>query len=93
MRNLVTYFLNQSERIFIIIPIVGIVYMGLLYILVVTTFFLASFVDPGIYPRGECVCVCVGGRGCVYVGGGGCVCVGGGGGVCGGTLNTFSVLL
>ena len=83
MRNLVTYFLNQSERIFIIIPIVGIVYMGLLYILVVTTFFLASFVDPGIYPRGECVCVC----------GGGCVCVWGGGGVCGGTLNTFSVLL
>ena len=93
MRNLVTYFLNQSERIFIIIPIVGIVYMGLLYILVVTTFFLASFVDPGIYPRGECVCVCGGEGVCVCGRGRVCMCVWGGGGVCGGTLNTFSVLL
>ena len=27
--------------------------MGLLYLFVVVTFFLASFVDPGIYPRGK----------------------------------------
>ena len=79
MRNLMTYFLNQSVEILIVIPIVGIVYMGLLYILVVTTFFLASFVDPGIYPRGEFVLVC---GWCV------CVCV-----LCGGTLHTFSVHL
>lgn len=36
-----------------IIPIVAVIYMGLLYLFVVSTFFLASFVDPGIYPRGE----------------------------------------
>ncbi len=65
-----TYFLNQSVEILIVIPIVGIVYMGLLYILVVTTFFLASFVDPGIYPRGEFVLVCgwCGWCVCVWVG-------------------------
>ena len=61
-----TYFLERQPEL-IAVPIVGIVYMGLLYIFVVTTFFLASFVDPGIYPRGQCVCVCV----CVGGGGGG----------------------
>ena len=55
MRNLMTYFLNQPVRELIAIPIVGIVSMGLLFFFVVTTFFLASFVDPGIYPRGGCV--------------------------------------
>ncbi len=64
-----TYFLNQSVEILIVIPIVGIVYMGLLYVLVVTTFFLASFVDPGIYPRGEFVLVWVGGVCVCCVGG------------------------
>lgn len=35
------------------IPVFAAIYMGLLYLLVVSTFFLASFVDPGVYPRGE----------------------------------------
>ena len=36
-----------------IIPILAAITMGLLYLFVLSTFFLASFVDPGIYPRGE----------------------------------------
>ena len=52
MRNLFTVYFNGEDRTLIIIPIVAVVYMGLLYLFVVSTFFLASFVDPGIYPRG-----------------------------------------
>ncbi|KAL5477878.1 hypothetical protein EMCRGX_G024732 [Ephydatia muelleri] len=33
------------------IPVFATIYMGVLYLLVLSTFFLASFVDPGIYPR------------------------------------------
>ncbi len=51
MRNLMTYYMDRGTLI--IIPIVAVVYMGLLYLFVVSTFFLASFVDPGIYPRGK----------------------------------------
>ena len=57
MRNLVTFYIDKGALV--AIPIAGIVFMGILFIFVVCTFFLASFVDPGIYPRGECVCVCV----------------------------------
>jgi len=46
-----TYYMSRG--ILIIIPVVAVVYMGLLYLFVVSTFFLASFVDPGIYPRGK----------------------------------------
>lgn len=35
------------------IPVFATIYMGVLYLLVLSTFFLASFVDPGIYPRGK----------------------------------------
>lgn len=43
----------SSNPALIAIPVAATVYMGLLYLFVVVTFFLASFVDPGIYPRGE----------------------------------------
>ena len=46
-----TFYLND-ERL-MIVPIVAVISMGLLYLFVVSTFFLASFVDPGIYPRGK----------------------------------------
>lgn len=46
-----TFYLSRGGT-FVVIPIAAVVYMGLLYLFVVSTFFLASFVDPGIYPRG-----------------------------------------
>lgn len=49
-----TFYLGQEQENLVIIPIVAVIYMGLLYLFVVSTFFLASFVDPGIYPRGKC---------------------------------------
>lgn len=47
-----TFYLNRDNELFAIIPIAAVVYMGPLYLFVVSTFFMASFVDPGIYPRG-----------------------------------------
>ena len=47
-----TLYLNRDNGLLAIIPIVAVVYMGPLYLFVVSTFFMASFVDPGIYPRG-----------------------------------------
>ena len=48
------YYLGENGGgVYVIIPIAAVIYMGLLYLFVVSTFFLASFVDPGIYPRGE----------------------------------------
>lgn len=52
MRNLMMFYLNKENKTLVIIPIVAVTYMGPLYLFVVSTFFLASFVDPGIYPRG-----------------------------------------
>ena len=54
MRNLMTYFI-ENERALLAIPIVGIVGNVILYMFILSTFFLASFIDPGIYPRGKCV--------------------------------------
>ena len=65
-----------------LVPILGTVFMAVLYLFVCSTFLLASFVDPGIYPRGTivcsvcmficvCVCVCVCVHACIYV----CACV------------------
>ena len=51
IRNLFDSYISQG--VMVAIPIAATVYMGLLYLFVVATFFLASFVDPGIYPRGE----------------------------------------
>ena len=48
-----TYFI-ENERELLAIPIVGIVINVILYIFILSTFFLASFIDPGIYPRGKC---------------------------------------
>jgi hypothetical protein len=49
IRNL---FLHYHELgVLIVIPVVATVYMLLLFLFVVTNFFLCSFVDPGIYPR------------------------------------------
>ena len=53
MRNLMTYFI-ENERELLAIPIVGIVVNVVLYMFILSTFFLASFIDPGIYPRGKC---------------------------------------
>lgn len=47
-----TFYLNRDNGLLAIIPIVAVVYMGPLYLFVVSTFFMAAFVDPGIYPRG-----------------------------------------
>ena len=38
-----------------LVPILGTVFMAVLYLFVCSTFLLASFVDPGIYPRGTIV--------------------------------------
>lgn len=54
MRNLMTYFI-ENERELLAIPIVGIVVNVILYMFILSTFFLASFIDPGIYPRGKCI--------------------------------------
>lgn len=54
MRNLMTYFV-ENERELLAIPIVGIVVNVVLYMFILSTFFLASFIDPGIYPRGKCI--------------------------------------
>ena len=48
-----TYYLNRGTLL--IIPVVCVIFQGLLYLFVVSTFFLASFVDPGIYPRGKSI--------------------------------------
>lgn len=45
-----TYFI-ENERELLAIPIVGIVVNVILYMFILSTFFLASFIDPGIYPR------------------------------------------
>ena len=50
-----TYFI-ENERELLAIPIVGIIYNALLYMFILSTFFLASFIDPGIYPRGTHIC-------------------------------------
>ena len=52
IRNLFLYYVDKG--ILLAIPIAATVYMGLLFLFVTTNFFLSSFVDPGIYPRGEC---------------------------------------
>lgn len=58
MRNLMMFYLNNENKTLAIIPIVAVIYMGPLYLFVVSTFFLASFVDPGIYPRGMLIMLC-----------------------------------
>ena len=55
IRNLFLYYADKG--ILLSIPIVATVYMGLLFLFVTVNFFLSSFVDPGIYPRGECASV------------------------------------
>ena len=64
IRNLFLFY--KDEGILLVIPIVATVYMGLLFSFVATNFFLCSFVDPGIYPRGQyttpqttCTCMCL----------------------------------
>ena len=37
----------------VVVPVVATVMQGLIYLLACSSFFLSSFVDPGIYPRGE----------------------------------------
>ena len=51
IRNLFLHY--QEQGVLIVIPVVGTVYMGLLFLFVAANFFLCSFVDPGIYPRGK----------------------------------------
>lgn len=52
IRNLFSFYLQDDKDIVLVsVPTVGAVYMALLYLFVVTTFFLTSFIDPGIYPR------------------------------------------
>ena len=51
IRNLFLFY--KDEGILLVIPFVATVYMGLLFFFVTTNFFLCSFVDPGIYPRGQ----------------------------------------
>ena len=41
-----------SQGLLLIVPIVATAYMGVMFLFVLTTFFLTSFVDPGIFPRG-----------------------------------------
>ena len=50
IRNLFLYY--EDKGTLLVIPVVATVYMGLLFLFFTTNFFLASFVDPGIYPRG-----------------------------------------
>ena len=43
----------MEQRVLLVVPVFATVSQGLLFLLVCSTFFLASFVDPGIYPRGK----------------------------------------
>lgn len=51
IRNLFLYYEDKGSLL--VIPVMATVYMGLLFLFVIANFFLCSFVDPGIYPRGE----------------------------------------
>ena len=51
VRNIFEALLNQG--FLLAVPVFATVSQGLLFLLVCSTFFLASFVDPGIYPRGK----------------------------------------
>lgn len=46
-----------SERFSVVVPI----YNGVIFLFVLANFCMATFMDPGIFPRGECIngCVCV----------------------------------
>ena len=53
VRNIVEALLRLDNSVLLVVPVFAAVSQGLLFLLVCSTFFLASFVDPGIYPRGE----------------------------------------
>lgn len=54
IRNIFEYYIRyEPNRIYLIIPVLAGSYLIPMYLFVMSTFFLASFVDPGIYPRGE----------------------------------------
>jgi len=50
MRNIFDKYMDDGLNA--LVPILGTVFMVVLYLFVCSTFLLASFVDPGIYPRG-----------------------------------------
>ena len=53
IRNIFQYYVVVEDNPWLLaIPSFAAVYMSLFYLFVVSTFFLSSFVDPGIYPRG-----------------------------------------
>lgn len=55
MRNIFDKYMDDGLNA--LVPILGTVFMVVLYLFVCSTFLLASFVDPGIYPRGTYVCI------------------------------------
>ena len=56
MRNIFEFYTRvEPNKGLIAIPIAGTSYMLLMYLFVLSMFFLSSYIDPGIYPRGMCV--------------------------------------
>ena len=53
VRNIYEALERMEQRVLLVVPVFATVSQGLLFLLVCSTFFLASFVDPGIYPRGK----------------------------------------
>lgn len=53
VRNIYEALERMEQRVLLVVPAFATVSQGLLFLLVCSTFFLASFVDPGIYPRGK----------------------------------------
>ena len=50
VRNIFEKYINEGALV--AVPVAATVLQGLLFLLACSTFFLSSFVDPGIYPRG-----------------------------------------
>ena len=56
MRNIFEYYIKvHTNKALLAIPIAGTSYMLLMYLFVLSMFFLSSYIDPGIYPRGMCI--------------------------------------
>lgn len=52
IRNIFQYYIVVKDSLwYLVIPIVAATYMLIMYLFVVSAFFLSSFIDPGIYPR------------------------------------------
>jgi hypothetical protein len=60
IRNIFNYYIQLASLpgqgyYYLIIPVVAAIYLLFMYFFVMSTFFLTSFTDPGVFPRGNTV--------------------------------------